>query len=309
MRYNNLGATGIQVSAVSLGTVALGVDYGIRVPGHTGIPSADDAVALLRRAATAGISLFDTAPAYGASEQLLGNALDGMTGQLLATKVSLPVDGSGSAVVAAVEEQVLKSLRALRRDVVDIVQMHNVTQTELRDPFVRTALVTLKQRGDARFIGASVYGEEDALAAIDTGWVDVIQIAYNIFDQRMGERVFAAAGNAGVGVVVRSALLKGALTPLAQWLPDDLAPLRDAVAATVERLSGSWDLLPEFAIRFCLSQPNASSVLVGIRDVSELKLLIDAAAKGPLPAEELRIASELALDDEALIDPRYWDIP
>ena len=175
---------------------------------------------------------------------------------------------------------------------------------------VTDALLDAKRRGLVRILGASVYGEEAALAVIRSGEYGVVQVALNALDQRMMRAVLPAAEAAGVGVILRSAFLKGALTPKAQWLPEPLAPLREAAARARDALArGSWDRLPAAAMRFCLSVPHAASVLSGARTLAELDEAIAAEAAGPLDASALAMAAQLALTDERLLNPSYWPVP
>jgi aryl-alcohol dehydrogenase-like predicted oxidoreductase len=137
-----------------------------------------------------------------------------------------------------------------------------------------------------------------------------LQVAFNALDQRMAATVLAAAEAAGIGVIVRSAFLKGALTPKAQWLPESLAPVRAAAARARDLLAGgSWDRLPDAAMRFCLSAPRIASVLTGARTVAELDAALAAEAAGPLDASMLSSAAELALTDDRLLNPSYWPVP
>jgi len=119
-----------------------------------------------------------------------------------------------------------------------------------------------------------------------------------------------AAEAAGIGVIVRSAFLKGALTPKAQWLPESLAPVRDAAARVRDLLAGgSWERLPDAAMRFCLSAPHIASVLTGARTLAELDAALAAEAAGPLDPSMLAAAAALALADERLLNPSYWPVP
>lgn len=68
----------------------------------------------------------------------------------------------------------------------------------------------------------------EALAAIETGLLDVLRVPYNILDQTMEEQVFPAAKRAGIGIIFRSAFLKGVLTNSVQYFPPELALLRQA---------------------------------------------------------------------------------
>src|SRR5438128_8476058 len=139
MKYRPLGRTGLTVSAVSLGAVSLGIDYGIAAPGAFGRPSEDEAIALIRAALDRGITLIDTAPAYGAAEHIVGRAAGGDARAIISTK-------AGADPIASLES----SRRALNRDVIDIVQIHNATRAMIEDGTITRALLDAKQRGLVR---------------------------------------------------------------------------------------------------------------------------------------------------------------
>jgi aryl-alcohol dehydrogenase-like predicted oxidoreductase len=128
----------------------------------------------------------------------------------------------------------------------------------------------------------------------------------SILDQRMCSHVLPEAEQLKVGVLTRSALLKGALTKRAQWLPESLRPVAQASARVVAGLKTSWDELPAIAVRFCLSLRAAQTVLVGVRSVAELQECLKAEEAGPLPPDLLDIAHSLALNDEQLLNPSFW---
>jgi aryl-alcohol dehydrogenase-like predicted oxidoreductase len=210
-----LGNTGLEVSALSMGTVALGVRYGI--DDGSAPPSRAQSIALIQSAFESGITLFDTAPNYGDAETLVGEALKNYPKALIASKVSIPQDISeGMSRTVTITQSFDRSRRALQRDVIDIIQVHNLTETQASANDIADDLLALKHQGWVRTIGASVYTEEEAIAAIESGWVEVLQVAYNLLDQRMADRVFSMAHEKGIGVLTRSAYLKGALTPRGQ---------------------------------------------------------------------------------------------
>jgi spore coat polysaccharide biosynthesis protein SpsF len=288
--------------------VALGVDYGIAAPGEFGRPEEKEAIRLVRAAIERGVTLIDTAPAYGDSERMVGHAIGGDPAVLVATKVNPAAFGT-SDVAGAVAASLEASRRAIGRETLDIVQIHNATREVIADGAVTAALVDARRRGLVRVIGASVYGEDAAMAVIQSGEYSVLQVALNALDQRMMRDVLPAADAAGLGVIVRSALLKGALTPKAQWLPEGLAPLRDAAARARDVLAaGSWERLADAAMRFCLSVPRVASVLTGARTMAELDQTFAAEAAGSLDAAVLSNAATLAMTDECLLNPSYWPV-
>ncbi len=311
MIYRRFGRTNLQVSPIALGTVSLGVDYGIEAAGEFGRPTREDSHRLLEYAADAGINVFDTAPAYGVSESIVGEALGHRRECVIATKVNIP-DGTGTGLSAADVEKALRqsldrSRAALRRDILDIVQIHTATASLIRSGLLTKPLKRAQDEGIVRFIGASVYGEEAGLAAVSAG-LDVIQVAYSVLDQRLAGTVLRAAEDAGTGVIIRSAYLKGVLTDKAQWLPESMHLLREAATRVRDCLAESWHDLPSVALRFCLSAPGVPTVLVGARTIAEVKVALDAVARGTLSDESLAVAAGLGLNDENLLNPSTWPL-
>lgn len=216
-----LGRTGLQVSAFALGTVELGLDYGISAPGHGGRPPQEDAIRLVHSAIDAGINLIDTARVYGASEEILGQALkDRRHKVVLATKVvTQATDGislTGDDLRRHLYQSLEQSLAALSTDHVDIWQIHNVDRTVLNEAeVVAEVFETVRQRGQVRFCGGSFYGTDFPLQALALNLFDVMQITYSILDQRLADQFFPLAAATNVGICARSVLLKGALTDAA----------------------------------------------------------------------------------------------
>ena len=156
-------------------------------------------------------------------------------------------------------------------------------------------------------IGATVYDADAARAAILSGEYGVVQVALSVLDQRMRGDVIPAAAEYGVGVLVRSALLKGALTAKAPWLPEALAPLRRAAERVRDELAGgSWQMTTAAALRFCLAVPGVSSVLVGVRTLDELEAALAAAKAGPLDPSAVALAAGLAIEDDEMLNPSRW---
>ena len=311
MNYLSLGATGLRVSRLAVGTAAFGLDrYGIPGPGNGRVDRAE-AMEMLACAADKGVNLFDTAPGYGTSEDLLGSALADRRECVFATKVTIPEDLetiSNAELIRRVNASLDHSLRALRRDVLDIVQIHNATVSILQQGEMVECLERMREQGKVRYIGASVYGEEAALAALRTGKIQVLQIALSVLDQRMCGTVIPMAMERGVGVLSRSALLKGVLTEKAQWLPERLSKLTDASRRALATFGSTWETLPSMALRFCVSLPGVDSVLSGIRNRAELDDCMTAMACGSLDPDVLQQAFTLGLDDECLLNPTNWKL-
>ena len=293
-----------------MGTAAFGIErYGIQGADEPPIVEKKEAIRLVRATIDAGFNLFDTARSYGESESVLGEALANESHCVVATKVSIPPDitvRSSADLSCEVRKSLESSLRALRRDTLDIVQIHNATRDVLEKTEILGVLQCARQQGKVRFVGASVYGEDAALAAIGTGCLDILQIAVNLLDQRMLCKVVPQASKANTGVLTRSAFLKGALTGRANLLPPSLTALSMAVDRLREALGETWEGLPRVAVRFCLSLPGVDSVLLGLRNVSELPTVLEAEATGPLGDDVIHQTRDLKLTEESLLNPSYW---
>ena len=308
-----LGQTGLSVSEVSLGTVALGMNYGIQASGDYGKPTFAEVRRILETAVDSGINLFDTAPGYGDSESLLGQVLGNRNECLFATKVPIPQDPDGQKLYGGrlkegVTRLLEQSAKRLHREVLDIVQINNPTVQVLKDGELSEILIQAQHKGLVRVLGASVYEEKEALEVLHSGIFGVIQVAYNILDQRMANRVFSTAQEMGVGIMVRSAFLKGVLTSKAQWLPAELMTLRHAAERVKTSLAGSWESLPNMALKFCLSSRHVGTILIGVRTLDELRQSVALVGTGSLNSHLVKVAESLALGDDPLLNPRHWPV-
>jgi aryl-alcohol dehydrogenase-like predicted oxidoreductase len=215
---------------------------------------------------------------------------------------------TGINLKSHVESSVIASLKNLQRDYIDILQVHNLTVEALSKTDITEILAEIKKNGMARFIGATVYSEAESLAMLETEKYDSLQPAFSILDQRQSTIALPAAKAAGVGVMARSSLLKGALTPKGRWLPDELNGLRQAVEDVVLQLKCSWKELPEIATRYCLSMPFIDSILIGVRTREELTAALEAERKWVLDTELLAKGAALGLSDENLLNPSKWQL-
>ncbi|MEZ5403281.1 MAG: aldo/keto reductase [Bryobacteraceae bacterium] len=286
---------------LALGTVELGLDYGFRGSAHYRAPTRADAIRVVHAALERGITLIDTAPAYGDAEGIIGEALAGRGASLrIATKVTV-TESCGD-----IRKSVEASLRALRMERVWLLQVHNATLQVLERPGVVKALVAIREAGLVERVGASTYGEPAALAALSNAEIGVLQVPYNILDQQLARRVFPAAGARGVAVLARSAFLRGVLTPRIAEAPGELAPLRDvAYRAYAAAGVGEADYAA-FALRYCLSNANVDAVIVGVRSEMEVDAAVDAARQGPLSDGLVRRLDEFSMSDHPLITPQSW---
>jgi aryl-alcohol dehydrogenase-like predicted oxidoreductase len=204
MEYRALGRTGWKVSAIGLGTWAMGSSWG----------AVDDrqSLATLNRALDLGVNFFDTADVYG-SEHLLGQLRRQRTDPFyVATKMGVkfnpdPRAYSRKNMTASVEG----SLRDLGVETIDLMQLH-VPPPEVYNAEVFGILDDLVTQGKIRHYGVSVERIAEAEKALEFPGIQSVQIIFNMFRQRPAESFFPDAKHRNVGILARVPLASGMLT-------------------------------------------------------------------------------------------------
>lgn len=306
MRYRALGRTGLRVSELGYGA------WGI---GGAGWIGAEDGTSLaaLRQAISSGVNFIDTALVYGDghSEKLVGEVVRSVDEDVyVATKIPpadrvWDIEPPGSAEQRFPAQWVIEStetsLRNLGLDTIDVQQFHSWTDAWIGHGDWADAIATLKASGKIRFFGVSIRprAPESVLELVRSGLVDAVQLIYNVFDQTVADQLLPAALESGVGVIVRVPFDEGGLTG---WLrPDTKFPpgdfrndyfAGDLLRQTYERataISGelgvSEDQLANVALRFCLAHPAVSTVIAGMRSLTNVGRNVTAVEDGPLDGE------------------------
>jgi aryl-alcohol dehydrogenase-like predicted oxidoreductase len=311
MELRPLGKTGIKVSEISFGCVELGIPYGIGVKTSDDMLPETEAIRLLHSAVDGGINFFDTAPAYGASESLLGKAFADRRDQVvLCTKAphqaADPEYLADPAALRKLLTQALEgSLRALRTDYVDVYMLHRATDGALRNPALVAVLREFQQQGKIRTYGASTYPGGTTGTAIDTGDWPVLQIAVHAMDRRE-EPYLPQAQAVGVGIVARSVLFKGILTDRGRRLHPALASVSNHREHLIEALTGGLGLA-RAATQYILGMSGITSVLLGIDRPAYLEQALATASAPPLPTAVREAWDALPYPEPDFLDLPAWD--
>ncbi|OHB55969.1 MAG: hypothetical protein A2Y07_06180 [Planctomycetes bacterium GWF2_50_10] len=309
MKFRNLGATGIKVSEIAFGGVEIGVAYGL----HRHLMAEEEAIALVRAAVDKGINFFDTARMYGLSEERIGKSLAGIRDKVVVcTKCPHLRDENkkvriGRALSDFLNESITQSLKSLKTDYVDVFLAHSVDREILESNEVAQAFCDIKKKGLARSVGVSTYGCADSKFAMESGRWNVIQLAFNLMDQSAAE-LFPCAAQTGVGIMVRSVLMRGLLTDNApDLMHEKLKAVNEHRKKYLGALDESCSSLSDLATKFVLSFKDVSSVLVGIDKIEFLNSAVSLADGCYFDGEKLARLQELAYPDPVFLDLAAWD--
>ena len=308
MKYRKLGRTGYEVSEMAHG-----------LWGMSGWSGSEDRESLgaLQLATDLGCNFFDTAWAYGEGKS------DGLLGEILSRNVSPPNPAKRLYAASKIPplnrkwparseykyqevfpaDHVLKHtdliLKQLRTDSIDLLQFHVWDDSWTEEPEFRDTVEKLKRDGRIRSFGLSLnrWEPENGLKALRTGLVDVVQVICNIFDQAPEDKLFPTCEELNIGVIARVPLDEGSLGgkmtpqttfPKGDWRamyfgPKNLIPTLERVEKLKPLLPPGMTL-PEMALRFILSNPAVSTIIVGMRKLDHVRQNIAMSDAGPLDA-------------------------
>jgi aryl-alcohol dehydrogenase-like predicted oxidoreductase len=201
MERRRLGGTDMEASVLGFGGSEIGYERA----------SARTVARLLGGALDAGLNVIDTAECYDDSEALIGAALGARRGEVyLLTKCGHPRGyGRGDWRPASLLSSIERSLKRLRTDRLDLIQLHSCELTDLRRGDAIAALERARERGLTRYIGYSGDGEA-ARYAVECGRFDTLQTSVSIADQEAIERTLPAAARAQMGVIAKRPIANAA---------------------------------------------------------------------------------------------------
>jgi len=291
---------------LGLGTAQFGYDYGIS--NSIGQTPIFQARAILNTAAAHGVQVIDTATAYGTSESVLGELLSDWNHTFkIVTKIpkfeQVPNDIAGW-----VADTVKSSLRRLRQSKVYAALLHSADLPQPMLDELSGSLQSLKREGLFNKVGVSVYSSDQIDALFERYQFDLIQVPFNIFDQRLllsGH--LQQLKRSGIEIHARSAFLQGLLLMDLDDIPSYFAPYMNHIRA-YHKAVRTLDLsLVDVALSFVLNQPEIDTVVCGVNDAMQFDELV-VVASVPLKQEKLLPLLPFASGDLGLIDPSIWRI-
>lgn len=281
------------LNKIVLGTVQFGCQYGINSAGR---PSDEEIRKILDRCKSTGIDTLDTSAAYGNSEEILGNVLDGETYFKIISKYpkcSLPV-----------AKRLSNTLEALHVGKLYGYLLHHF-EIYANNPAIWNDFIEMKQSGKTEKIGFSIYTPEELERILKDGVpFDIIQLPYNIFDRKF-EPYLEELHNCGVMVHIRSVFLQGLFFKNTQDLSVSLQPLKPQLEKLHEYCRQHSISIEEIALNYILSNPFVSGVLIGVDNCDQLNNNIRIANKGLTP-RDIEFIKSIEIEDKRLLNPSNW---
>jgi aryl-alcohol dehydrogenase-like predicted oxidoreductase len=297
MVYRKLGRTELSISLLGFGALEIGRDwpYWRQQKDDFHRPDDADAIAVIHSALDSGINFFDTAPAYGSSEAILGKALKGMRREvIIGTKCGEWFDGSRSVYdysAAETRRFIENSMRQLQSDYIDLLQIHSANAEVIRKGETLSAMKEAQHAGKVRYLGISTDDIETALLAIDSGEYDSVQVSYNAINVEFAKKVFPTAQKKDIGIIVKDGMARGKLSAKYSDVTEQAERARiERIRAVAEQYSMS---LSELAVRFIISHPAVASVIVGTKNNEHLTDNCSALRRGALPEEIIAVINEM----------------
>jgi aryl-alcohol dehydrogenase-like predicted oxidoreductase len=279
MEKRQFGKTDMQVSVLGFGGAEIGFEKA----------AAETVAQLLQSALDAGLNVIDTAECYLQSEELIGQAAaHRRKDYYLFTKCGHPESmAQADWRPAALLQMIQRSLKRLRTDRLDLIQLHSCSEEELRKGDVVRALEDARQRGYTRYIGYSGDGSA-ARHAIECGKFDTLQTSVSIADQEAIDLILPLARERQMGVIAKRPIAN------AIWF-SPRKPENSYYQEYWERLRKlDYDFIRKdpagavaTALRFTLSMPGVHTAIVGTKKPERWRENAAMLAAGPLPKEQV----------------------
>lgn len=293
-----------RMKRLGLGTVQFGLDYGISNPN--GKTTLEEARQIIEQATRAGITVIDTASAYGDSEKVLGRILPPDHNFHIITKTRLVrTKEITSTDVIQLTDGFQRSLENLGTDKIYGLMIHNADDLAIDGgELLFEALQRFKSQGIIEKFGVSVYNSEQIDNLLAKYSFDLIQLSINVFDQRLLERGYLSKlKKAGVEIHARSIFLQGLLLMNGKALPQWFEPVKPEINRYFLFLKEKCLAPHAAALSFVKNIKEVDCIIVGVNSAQHL--IENVKAFNCSMDEDF---SDFALSDEKFINPSFWKV-
>ena len=300
---------GLDITVLSLGTVQLGMDYGIH--NANGKPSLETSFRILDAAMAAGINTLDTAAGYGNSEEVIGAWLKTVPAEnrpFIVTKAAKLDHSSLDTLRADLKERVKTSRERLGLSQLPLLMLHNCEDYLCDKENVKLVFEELKASGDILYSGISAYSNHDYGELAASGF-DAVQIPVNIFDWGQIENGgLQKLKDSGMMIFVRSVYLQGLVFQDPETLPAHMAFCKETLVK-FRTLCDKYQLSPAvLALSYALTLPGVTSLVLGSETVEQVQqnaqLLNTTVTLSPAQMAEIR--ENFLKTDIKVLNPGLW---
>lgn len=264
-------------SHMSLGTVQLGMDYGIA--NNDGQPSLERSYAVLDAALKGGVTALDTARSYGNSENVLGDyfrARGGKGNIFLTTKYGVPERGLDKAgVKSVIRKSIEQSLEALQLDKVDCYMLHSAPDFLEYPEEIAETMGDLKSEGLIGCAGLSIYEPEVLEKPLEMGCFSMVQAPMSMFDHALWERGYLARlQKANTAVIIRSVFLQGLFFLDPDTMEDcALKNVTEKKLRIIREIAKQENMtIAELAISYIRDMPGVTSLVLGAEKPEQVEM-------------------------------------
>lgn len=294
----------IKISKITLGTVQLGVEYGIS--NKKGKPTESESLSILDYAKEHEVNTFDTAPSYGNSEEILGKFLKNNNNSLFNIITKIPKIPNPVEPQKFLTNSVENSLKNLNVKNIPICLFHS--PTDMKNEAAISHLTELKDKKMINMLGISVYEPSEVIEFLDINEFDVIQVPLNVFDTRLIHQGLLKELNKKNKIVfARSIFLQGLLLMDMEEIPESLDFSKKYIKK-FEQICTKYNInRKEMAISFVKYMNEVSSIILGSEKIEQVEQNLEYFKSKPLLPEiydEILFSFEKV--EQELINPSLW---
>jgi aryl-alcohol dehydrogenase-like predicted oxidoreductase len=313
MSSTSAGTEQIRLSRLGLGTVQFGFDYGVN--NTRGQVPYDEVCNILTSASDQGVNFLDTSRLYGASESVLGKAVAEIGRDFtICTKLDLPSNFSELSekeIGEAVNTSFMGSCESLQLNTLPMYLLHNFDYKTTHGGYAWSLLKDMKAKGLIGKLGVSIgRGPDEALQCLQDPDVEVMQIPFNVFDQRWKRAgVLSQCREKGIELINRSTYLQGLLLMSVEKATGLVPVSRERVKKLLEIAETANIPVKELVFKYVLENPNIKTTIVGVDSIEQLEENIRLQNMGPIKPEIIQSIETAFLDSpDELVNPALWNI-
>lgn len=298
---------GCEISKLMLGTVQLGIPYGIN--NTHGMPTYEESEKILSTAVSLGVTAFDTARGYGKSEEVLGRYFkNNPPSQTVITKVEFS-DEKTDNVAESFFSQIEDSKRKLGVKSLSGVLLHSEAHIEAYGKVLIDAMKEAKARGDVKNIGVSLSRKDKMIEYLSGGDFDCVQIPANVFDNsEIREGKIKELSDMGVAVFVRSVYLQGLFFKSTETLSEKLKCAKPAIDKLNKLAQDNGISVASLALSYIKDTDGISSLVMGVETPRQLKENVELFNAPKLSASTMDKITEISEEvPPIVIQPWEWN--